>query len=155
MEFCTEQYWKFCCLAETFLPDLNWHVWFWFLGSLLLFESVCDGLCCCIYPVVVSNIEPESGNAASWTSSHHLGSAKQWEPPGFCAISERHVEQHEGGFNFLTKNAILWVSSSLHCRLFTRFLQKTFCFFGVLSNWCMSMEIFWTQCGQQTRCLSC
>lgn len=53
---------------------------------------------CCVYPAVVFNVRPEGGDAASWSPPHLLGSAKQWEYSGFCAVSERHVDQPEGKF---------------------------------------------------------
>lgn len=70
-------------------------------GSSCLFQCVMDCSGCCVYPVVVSVIEPEGGYGASWTPSHLLWSAKQWEPSGFYAVSKRHGDQHEGEYNNL------------------------------------------------------
>lgn len=64
-----------------------------------MIDSACDGLCCCIYPVLVSNTEPQSGDAVHWSASHLLRSAQQWEPSGFCAVSKRYVDQYEGKLN--------------------------------------------------------
>lgn len=72
----------------------------------------------------MSNGELEGGYAASWSAPHHLGSAKQWEPPSFCAVSKRHVGEFNN-LNCLTTNVMLRVSSSGCCRPTTRFKQNS------------------------------